>query len=78
MNERVLHRDHPAIAHSMALLARTCRALARHKEALKLQEEVLEFKQRVLPKDHPDIALSMLSLAWTYGELARHKEALKL
>ena len=59
-------------------LVETYGELGRDKEALKLQEEVLEFRQRVQPKDHPDIATSMLGLGSTYGKLGRDKEALKL
>ena len=36
-------------------LASTYSALGRHKDALAMNERVLEFRRRVLPEDHPEI-----------------------
>ena len=36
-------------------LASTYSALGRHKDALAMNERVLEFRRRVLPEDHPHI-----------------------
>jgi hypothetical protein len=41
----------------MSNLAATYSALARHQEALVLQEKTLEFRRRVLPENHPDIGV---------------------
>jgi tetratricopeptide (TPR) repeat protein len=49
-----------------------------HKDALKLQLEVVEFRERVLGAEHPDTALSKGDLAATYGALGQHQDALKL
>ena len=39
----------------MSNLANTYSALGRHRDALVLFQETLEFRQRVLPKKHPQI-----------------------
>jgi len=62
----------------MGNLAVTYSDLGRHKDALKMNEEVLEFRRRVLPADHPDIATSMDNLATTYAYLGRYEDALKV
>jgi hypothetical protein len=40
---------------AMAKLAKILHALGRHKDALEMQKEALEFMRRVLPENHPDI-----------------------
>ena len=46
--------EHPDTLNSMNNLAAAYRALARHQEALALQERVLEAHTRVLGTEHPD------------------------
>jgi len=41
----------------MSNLANTYSALGRHRDALVLFQETLEFRQRVLPKKHPQIGV---------------------
>jgi hypothetical protein len=77
---RVLHKDHPDIGEihvfrmfigfilcsgtAMNNLALTYLDLEMHKEALRMQEEVLVFRKRVLPKKHPDISERRVFLEW--------------
>ena len=62
----------------MRNLAKSCYALGRHAEALKLCEETLALKKAKLGPDHPDTLMSMNNLAGSYAALGRHAEALKL
>jgi hypothetical protein len=62
----------------MISFALTYSDLGRHDDALKMKEDVLEFRRRVLPPNHPDIATSMNNLAVTKFDLDAVDEAIDL
>jgi hypothetical protein len=47
------------LGQAMNNLANTYSELARHQDAVVLQEKTLEFRRRVLPGNHPDIGVSL-------------------
>ncbi len=53
-------------------------ALGRHKDALRLKEEVMGLKKAKLGPDHPETLKSMNNLASTYRYLGRHEDARRL
>ncbi|KAJ7743362.1 hypothetical protein B0H16DRAFT_1377269 [Mycena metata] len=55
--------------------ARTLSQGGRYKQALKLQEEVLEKQKQVLGQDHPDTLHTMGYLAGLYSSLGEHVKA---
>lgn len=65
----------------MSNLANKYLDLGRHEDALKLLEEILEFRQRILPADHPDIRSimdDMDDISSEYLKLGRQEDAVKL
>jgi len=77
-DEATLGPDHPHTLESMHNLAESYRALGRHADALKLNEEALALRKANLGPEHPDSLGSMNNLANSYAALGRHADALKL
>jgi tetratricopeptide (TPR) repeat protein len=63
---------------SMFNLASGYSELGRYRDALKLQQECLEYQKRYLEDDHPDVELTMQAMVQTYSNLDRHEECLVL
>ena len=59
-------------------LALSYYSLGRTKEAVELQEKVLEARQRIQGEEHPDTLQAMNNLALSYFSLCRSKEAVEL
>jgi eukaryotic-like serine/threonine-protein kinase len=75
---RNLGPDHPDTLKSMNALATSYDALARHDEALNVNEQTLALRKARLGPDDPDTLASMHNLATTYYFLGRYDEAIKL
>ena len=50
----------------MNSITSTYNSLGRQRDALAMQERVLEFRRRVLPENHPDIGEGRYGIAWLF------------
>jgi eukaryotic-like serine/threonine-protein kinase len=75
IKERVLGRDHPDVAYTLANLADTLRAIGRGPEALGLINRGLEILGRTFGASHPRLVPLLVNRAEILNQLGRNAEA---
>ncbi len=75
ITERLLDKDHPAIAKILNYLAQLYRMTGRYADAEPLYKQSLEIMEKAFGKDHPDVATSLNNLASLYSNTGQYAEA---
>jgi CHAT domain-containing protein/Flp pilus assembly protein TadD len=75
MRQRLLGKEHPAVAGSLNNLAALYERQGRYSQAEPLYRQALEMRQRLLGKEHPSVASSLNDLAILYESQGRYSEA---
>jgi tetratricopeptide (TPR) repeat protein len=75
IKERILGKDHPDVAFTLANLADTLNAIGRSKEALELSNRGVEILSRTFGASHPRLVAQLATRAEILNRLGRHEEA---
>ncbi|HET6148975.1 MAG TPA: serine/threonine-protein kinase [Polyangia bacterium] len=75
IKERILGKDHPDVAFTLANLADTLNAIGRSKEALELSNRGVEILSRTFGVNHPRLLAQLTNRAEILNNLGRHEEA---
>ncbi len=75
IKERILGKDHPDVAISLANLADTLNAIGRSKEALELSNRGVEIQSRTFGASHPRLVAQLATRAEILNQLGRYEEA---
>jgi serine/threonine protein kinase/tetratricopeptide (TPR) repeat protein len=75
IKERILGKDHPDTAFTLANLADTLNALGRSQEALELSNRGIEIIGRTFGASHPRLVAQLTIRAEILNQLGRHEEA---
>ncbi len=75
IKERILGKDHPDVAISLANLADTLSSIGRSKEALELSNRGVEILSRTFGASHPRLAAQVANRAEILNRLGRYEEA---
>ncbi len=73
--ERILGKDHPDVAFTLANYADTLNSLGRSKEALELSNRGVEILSSTFGASHPRLVAQLTNRAETFNHLGRHEEA---
>jgi hypothetical protein len=77
IKERILGKDHPDVALSLANLADTLNAIGRSKEALELSSRGIDILVHTFGQNHPRLVAQLAIRADILNNLGRHEEALR-
>jgi tetratricopeptide (TPR) repeat protein len=75
IKERILGKDHPDVAFTLANLADTLNAIGRSKEALELSNRGVDIVTRTFGASHPRLVAQLANRAEILNNLGRHEEA---
>jgi serine/threonine-protein kinase len=75
IKERILGKDHPDVAFSLANLADTLNSIGRSKEALELSNRGVEILSRTFGASHPRLIAQLANRAEILNRLGRYEEA---
>jgi tetratricopeptide (TPR) repeat protein len=75
IKERILGKDHPDVAVSLANLADTLNSIGRSKEALELSNRGVEIFSRTFGASHPRLVAQLANRAEILNRLGRHEDA---
>ena len=75
IKERILGKDHPDVAFTLANLADTLNSIGRSKEALELSNRGVEILSRTFGASHPRLVAQLANRAEILNRLGRHEEA---
>ena len=75
IKERILGKDHPDVAFSLANLADTLNSIGRSKEALELSNRGVEILSRTFGASHPRLVAQLANRAEILNRLGRYEEA---